>query len=201
MTIHTKLIGTIVLGAALLAPVAQAQSPDDRAGVRGPGAFEQSMTVSHPDNRGEARGPGAIANRPASSIRPDDRAGMRGTGAFTTGTTSNASSHPDNRAGARGPGAVATQPTTAIAVRPDDRGGTRGPGAYASPEAAASHPDNRAETRGPGAFTTTVVVESTSNSFDWRDALIGGIGGVGTALLLTGCLFLLMSQRNKARMA
>lgn len=155
MNVRTKLIGTIVLGAALFAPVAQAH-PDDGAGLRGPGGIAaEQATISQ---------------------------------------------HPDNRSGARGPGAVATQPTE-IAVRPDDRGGTRGPGAYTSADVAASHPDNRAETRGPGAFTTTVVVESTSNAFDWRDALIGGIGGVGTALLLTGCLFLLMSQRNKARMA
>jgi hypothetical protein len=159
MNVRTKLIGTIALAAALLVPVAQAQSPDDRAGLRGPGGIAALQ--------------------------------------------SEASNHPDNRSGARGPGAVATtlQPT-AGAVRPDDRGGMRGPGAYGSADlSAASHPDNRAETRGPGAFTTTVVVESTSTGFDWRDALIGGLGGLGTALLLTGCLFLLMSQRNKTRMA
>jgi len=158
MNVRTKVIGTIALGAALLVPVAQAQSPDDRPGLRGPG----------------------------------------GIAALQSG----ASSHPDNRSGARGPGAVATQQQkTAIAVRPDDRGGMRGPGAYRSADlSAASHPDNRAEARGPGAFTT-VVVQPTSSGFDWGDALIGGLGGVGTALLLTGCLFLLMSQRNKARMA
>ena len=158
MNVRTKLIGTIVLGAALLVPVAQAQSPDDRAGMRGPGGIAAMQSA--------------------------------------------ASNHPDSRAGARGPGALATQPQTAIAVRPDDRGGPRGPGAYTTQDfSAASHPDNRAEARGPGAFTTTVVVESTSTGFDWRDALIGGLGGLGTALLLTGCLFLLMSQRNKTRMA
>jgi hypothetical protein len=158
MNVRKKLIGTIVLGAALLVPVAQAQSPDDRAGVRGPGGIAAQQATT--------------------------------------------SQHPDNRSGARGPGAFATQQQTDIAVRPDDRAGMRGPGAYRSSDlSVASHPDNRAEARGPGAFTTTVVVESTSTSFDWRDALIGGLGGIGTALLLTGCLFLLMSQRNKTRMA
>jgi hypothetical protein len=158
MNARTKLIGTIVLGAALLVPVAQAQSPDDRAGVRGPGGIATLQTT--------------------------------------------ASQHPDNRSGARGPGAFAPQPQATIAVRPDDRGGVRGPGAYQSADlSATSHPDNRAGARGPGAFTRTVVVEATSTGFDWRDALIGGLGGVGTALLLTGCLFLLMSQRNKTRMA
>jgi len=159
MKVRTKLIGTIVLGAAFLVPVAQAQSPDDRAGLRGPG--------------------GIVALQ----------AGV--------------SNHPDNRSAARGPGAVATQQTqTAAAVRPDDQGGMRGPGAYRSADlSAASHPDNRAEPRGAGVFTTAVVVESTSSAFDWRDALIGVLGGLGTALLLAGCLFLLMSQRNKTRLA
>jgi hypothetical protein len=155
MTLHAKLIGTIVLAAALLAPVAQAQRPDDRAGMRGPGAFEQSVRASHPDNRAEARGPGAIVAQPETSVRPDDRAGMRGPGAVTTVTTSNVSSHPDNRAGMRG----------------------------------------------PGAFTTTLVAQPAGDGFDWGDALIGGLGGVGFALLLTGCVFLLAGQRNKARLA
>jgi hypothetical protein len=158
MNARSKLIGTVVLGAALFVPVAQAQSPDDRPG---------------------SRGPGGIAALPTQ-----------------------ASQHPDNRAEARGPGAVGTTPDSSLGVRPDDRGGARGPGAYSSADVSAiSHPDNRADARGPGAITPTVVVASTPNGFDWGDALIGGLGGVGTALLLTGCLFLLMSQRNKTRMA
>jgi hypothetical protein len=155
MTLHVKLIGTIALAAALLAPVAQAQHPDDRAGMRGTGAFEQTAKAVHPDNRSEARGPGAIVSQPAASIRPDDRAGMRGTGAFTTGTTTNVS----------------------------------------------SHPDNRGDARGPGALTATLVAQPAGDGFDWGDALIGGLGGVGFALLLTGCAFLLTSQRTRARLA
>ncbi|MGI9112043.1 MAG: hypothetical protein ACR2GT_07595 [Gaiellaceae bacterium] len=158
MNVRAKLVGTIVLGAALLVPVAQAQSPDDQAGLRGPGGI--------------------------AALQAE------------------ASNHPDNRSAARGPGAVVTQQPQTAAARPDDRGGMRGPGAYRSADlSAASHPDNRAEPRGAGAFTTAVLVESTSSGFDWRDALIGGLGGMGTALLLAGCLFLLMSQRNKTRMA
>ena len=64
MNARTKLIGTIALGAALLVPVAQAQSPDDRAGLRGPGgiaATQAATTSSHPDNRA-VRGPGAVAS-------------------------------------------------------------------------------------------------------------------------------------------
>jgi hypothetical protein len=86
-------------------------------------------------------------------------------------------------------------------IRPDDQAGMRGPGAFDSTQlpAASRHPDNRAG-RGPGPVTT-IVSRPTATGFDWNDALIGGLGGVGTALLLTGCFFLLMSQRNKARVA
>jgi hypothetical protein len=157
MNARTKLIGTIALGAALFVPVAQAQSPDDRAGLRGPGGIAALQA-------------GAAAN------------------------------HPDNRA-VRGTGVAA--PTTNLAVRPDDRAGTRGPGAYtpASPTTGAiSHPDNRAESRGPGSIDGVVVV-SSSSGFDWGDAMIGSLGGVGAALLLTGCFFLVASQRNKTRLA
>jgi hypothetical protein len=55
-----KVTGTALVGAALLAPAAWADRPDDLAGPRGPGAV-------------------AAQNAP---VRPDDRAGPRGTGAF-----------------------------------------------------------------------------------------------------------------------
>jgi len=80
MSTWTKLIGTIVVAAALLVPVAQA---DDwaRDGI----AASEVAGSTHPDNRAEARGPGAIAAQQASStpVRPDDRAGARGPGALT----------------------------------------------------------------------------------------------------------------------
>ena len=157
MNARTKLIGTVAIGATLLVPVAQAQSPDDRAGLRGPGGIAAQQA-------------GDAAN------------------------------HPDNRA-VRG-AAVATV-TTQDAVRPDDRSGTRGPGAY-TPSAlttgAISHPDNRAESRGPGSVDHVTVVSGESG-FDWGDAMIGSLGGVGAALLLTGGFFLLASQRSKTRLA
>ena len=157
MNARTKLIGTIALGSALLVPVAQAQAPDDRAGLRGPG--------------------GISATQPATT-----------------------SGHPDNRA-VRGPGAVASSGSQ-TAIRPDDRAGLRGPGVYSSAEiSAASHPDNRAEARGPGSVGTVVVQQAPSSGFDWGDAMIGSLGGVGAALLLTGCFFLLTGQRNKTRLA
>jgi len=158
MNVRTKLIGTVALGAALLVPVANAQSPDDREGLRGPGgiaALQAGAAASHPDNRAE-----------------------RVTGAVTAAITSNA-------------------------VRPDDRAGARGPGAYSpavQTTGAGSHPDNRAESRGPGSIDSVVVV-SSSTGFDWGDAMIGSLGGLGAALLLTGGFFLLASQRNKTRLA
>jgi hypothetical protein len=157
MNARIKLIGTIAVGAALLVPVAQAQSPDDRAGLRGPGG---------------------IAAQQAGD----------------------ASNHPDNRA-VRGTAVAA--PTTDHAVRPDDRAGARGPGAHTAATlttGAISHPDNRADRRVPGSVDRVVVV-SSSSGFDWGDAMIGSLGGVGAALLLTGCFFLVASQRNKTRLA
>jgi hypothetical protein len=152
MKARKNLIATVVLGAALVVPVAQAQSPDDQAGLRGPG----------------------------------------GIAALQAG---GAASHPDNRA-VRGAGVVVATSTT---VRPDDRAGVRGPGAY--PEGRPLHPDNRADARGPGAIDTVVVQKTDSSGFDWGDAIIGSLGGVGFALLLTGGFFLLASQRTKTRVA
>jgi small neutral amino acid transporter SnatA (MarC family) len=62
-------------------------------------------------------------------------------------------------------------------------------------------PDGRADTRGPGSIDTVVVQKTDSSGFDWGDAMIGSLGGVGLALLLTGAFFLLASQRNKTRVA
>jgi hypothetical protein len=111
MNVRTKIIGTVVVAASLVVPVAQAQRPDDRAGVHGPGLVA------------------AQQQQPSAAIRPDDRAGVRGT----------------------------------------------------------------------GAAPSTIVFSTSSNGFDWSDALIGGAGGMGAALLLTGCTFLVLSQRNRAR--
>lgn len=146
-------IGVMVVSAALLVPVAQAGGPDDRAGMRGPGAFEQAQ---------------------ASVTRPDDRAVH---------------------------GVIVEHATQAAATRPDDRSEARGPGAIGSDARDVTRPDDRSGTRGPGATTTTVVMPSSTNGFDWGDALIGGLGGVGAALLLAGGLFVLLSQRSKTRIA
>ncbi len=136
MNVRTKIIGTAVVAATLVVPVAQAQRADDRAGVRGPGPVV------------------AQQQQPSAAVRPDDRSGVHG------------------------PGTVAAQQQQPSAtVRPDDRAGVRG----------------------PGAPTATVVVSTSSNGFDWSDALIGGAGGMGAAFLLTGCTFLALSQRNRAR--
>lgn len=136
----------------------------------------------------------------AQATRPDDRAGARGPGAIAA--EGSVARHPDNRAGARGPGALAPSRTAPVAQRPDDRAGVRGPGAVsaAAISPVAGHPDNRAGARGPGVFTT-VVAAPAPDGFDWRDALIGGLGGLGTALLLTGAFFLLTSERSRTRVA
>jgi hypothetical protein len=175
MNIRTKLIGTIVLGAALLVPVAQAR-PDDQAGPRGPGAIESAQ----------------------ASLKAADGADVLPADSWQRYVDNPTATHPDNRGGIHGPGAFTGQPAV---VRPDDRAGVRGPGAIGAPEpSTATHPDNLADRRGPGAVTT-VLVRPGSNGFDWGDALIGGLGGAGMALLLTGSAFLIMNQRNKVRTA
>jgi hypothetical protein len=92
MKTRTNLIATIALGTALFVPVANAQSPDDNAGLRGPGgiAAQQAQTgaSSHPDNRA-VHGPGATtydwqdyvhsygdgaAASTDGAVRPDDLA-------------------------------------------------------------------------------------------------------------------------------
>jgi hypothetical protein len=105
MNVRTKLIGIIVLGAALLVPVAQAERPDDRAGARGPGAFASAQDFGQD-----------TAGAPGNVVRPDDRAGVRGPGAAGSPEPTVAT-HPDNRADPRGPGSV-----TAVLVEPGSSG-------------------------------------------------------------------------------
>jgi hypothetical protein len=143
MNARTKLIATIVLGAALLVPVAQAQSPDDAGGLRGPGGIAAMQAAA----------------------------------------------------------------TSSDTVRPDDLAVARGPGAIEAVQAAASTDQPRFATRPdaadllePGSIET-VVVQPAPSGFDWGDALVGGLGGLGAALLLTGGFFVVTSQRNKARLA
>ena len=160
MNARTKLttLTALVASAAFLAPVAQAQHPDDRA-LKGPGAIEQAGQ--------------------STIVRPDDRAGMRGPGAVDT-TALATSTRPDDRADMRGPGAIDQPSTVSTSTRPDDRAGARGPGAVEQP---------------------TIVVTHSSTGFDWGDAFVGALGGIGTALLLTGALFLLLGQRTRTRIA
>jgi hypothetical protein len=148
MNTRMTLVGTLVLAAAIAIPVAQAGSPDDRTGPRGPGGISASQAgnATHPDNLTGLRGPGAMTPAEATQV-----------------------SRPDDRAGARGPGATdASVPP----LHPDDRVGTRGPGALA-----------------------TFATSAGSSGFDWNDALIGGLAGMGTTLLVTGCCFILVARR------
>jgi hypothetical protein len=153
---RTKLIGTLAVTLAIAAPSASNAAPDDDA---------------------EARGPGAIAASQAILQHPDNRAGARGVGSITASTGSPRAVRPDDRPGLRGPGAATTAATSAV-----------------------SHPDNRAGARGPGVFTTVVTAPST-DGFDWRDAMIGSVGGLGAALLLTGAFVLVSGQRGRTRAA
>jgi len=142
----------------------------------------------------------ALAVPTASSGAPDDDADARGPGAIAAAQTT--LQHPDNRAGVRGAGSIGASAGSPEAVRPDDRAGLRGPaaGSMAKTSATVAHPDNREAARGPGVFTTVVATRS-ADDFDWSDAMIGSLGGVGAALLLTGAFLLFTSQRGRTRVA
>ncbi|MFL5980672.1 MAG: hypothetical protein ACJ74R_03050 [Gaiellaceae bacterium] len=120
--------------------------------------------------------------------------------ALLTPVAASASEHarPDDRAGARG--ALALVNPAAVGVRPDDRGGIRGNEVVAPVTAASARPDDRAGYRGPSA-PVTARVTVVSNGFDWRDAFVGGLSGIGITLLLMGGLFLAMNRRTRARIA
>jgi len=83
-------------------------------------------------------------------------------------------------------------------VRPDDRAGLRGVGDVV---VSVSRPDDRAGVRGPGSVPVRAAVAATTDRFDWVDALVGGAGGIATALLVMGGALLLLTQRNKTRTA
>jgi hypothetical protein len=85
-------------------------------------------------------------------------------------------------------------------VRPDDRAGPRGAFEGTVGTAVVVRPDDRAGVHGPGTPPPTSLVRS-SDGFDWQDAFVGGLGGVGIALLLTGLLFLVASRRTRTRIA
>jgi hypothetical protein len=101
-----------------------------------------------------------------------------------------------DRAATSTPGATAAVAQQSSSIRPDDRAGSRGIGSLQE----AGRPDDRAGLHGPGSFSPTVV-QSTSTGFDWGDAFVGSVGGLGAALALMGILFLVASRRSKARMA
>ena len=120
-------------------------------------------------------------NDRSSVVRPDDRAEARGPGALASTGAAQRATRPDDRAGARGPGAVASSGGAQVVTRPDDRAGARGPGAVS-----------------PG--TSTIVVRS-ANTFDWRDAAIGVVSGMGLALLLAGLAVLTVMTRKKTHLS
>jgi hypothetical protein len=85
-------------------------------------------------------------------------------------------------------------------VRPDDRAGARGAIEGIARGTVVVRPDDRAGVHGPGTPPPTSLVRS-SDGFDWQDAFVGGLAGVGIALLLTGLLFLVASRRTRTRIA
>lgn len=111
-----------------------------------------------------------------------------------------AAQSPNDRA-THGVGAIVLEQSTS-AVRPDDRA-THGVGSTGSLDNAPSATPSistyilqhhlRDGVRGPGTFEstpTTTVVTSSPNTFDWGDASIGALGGLGLALCIGGIAIL-----------
>lgn len=136
-----------------------------------------------------------------SSIYPDDRAGTHGAGTAQTLSTSSfqgSSIYPDDRRGVRGAGssaALSFASTSGSATYPDDRTGVRGAGGEAA-SGSAVYPDDRTGARGIGPAT---IVIAPSSGFDWGDAGIGAVGGVGMTLLFAGALILLTRRQQKSK--
>jgi len=97
------------------------------------------------------------------------------------------------------PGTAGAKPQSSH-IRPDDRAGARGAFEGAAVTAVVVRPDDRAGLHGPGTPPETNLVRSSDES-DWQDAFVGGLGGVGIALLLTGLLFLAAGRRTRTRIA
>ena len=92
MNLRTKLIGTLVLAQRCATPVAQAEIPDDRAGLRGPGGIaglskprSRPIRTTAPAHAARERCLGADVQ---IAMRPDDRAGVRGPGAIDSSAPS-----------------------------------------------------------------------------------------------------------------
>ena len=176
MNARTKLIGTVVLGAALLAPVAQAQRPDDQAGPRGPGAVaaEETFVQGVTDFPGPSQAAPQVDGAP---VRGDVKDGL---GATSRSVVIVGDDKRD----------IGTSPSDGVLVG-DDKWNVAGQyNQYAYRRALPQDLD-----------AAPAQVVSTSAGFDWGDAAIGGLGGAGLALILTGFAFLVASQRNKARTA
>jgi hypothetical protein len=213
MKVRTKLIGTVVLGATLLVPVAQAQRPDDQAGPRGPGAiaeetFVQGVTdfpgssklapqVNGVAVRGEVKDGVGTAPSTVVIVGDDKRdIGARHTAGVLVGDDKQGL--PQNNPYAYWPivNTADHAQYSQFAYRralPQDLG----PRAAVLAELDAKRREYVASAA--VASEPVQVVGNPSNGFDWGDAGIGGLAGAGAALLLTGCVFFLMNQRHRVR--
>ena len=203
--------------AALLAPAALAERPDDRAGMLGVGATAATQpTFTHPDNLPGLRGPGMAITAPlarASSAPKVDQLALSyltgyglspsEVGSWTLGACSHqvkapscyAMLDPTMYAGVSKQVArlIGTGPD---AGRPDDRAGMLGVGAAAASHRTFTHPDDLAGVRGPGAFPS-VAAAHPQPAFDWSDAGIGAVTAFALALALFGGVHAFTRERRR----
>ena len=83
-----------------------------------------------------------------------------------------------------------------------DGAGPRGPEPSRPPlQAVAGRPMTGRGPRGPVHGGTSTIVVSPANTFDWDDAAIGAISGMGLALLLVGLALLAIVPRTRSRVS
>ena len=192
-----------VAAATALAGAAQAEHPNDRAGVLGVGGIAATQTVASPDwiERAAAR---ALADNTQTVASPDwiERAAAR---ALADNTQAIASPDWIERAAARA--------LSGDVVVPNDRRGRLGVGAVESSSQAVApdwferaalrgateaRPDDRGGLRGPGMVPTETptVTTDTGDGFRWGDAAFGAVAALG--LVLLGVLAA-VTIRNRSR--
>ncbi len=168
-----RMIGALVLTlatAAVLVGAAQAEHPNDRAGVLGVGGVAATQAAVVPDWIERAVAARALMDNTQAAVAPDwiERAVARAQADRVV--------LPNDRAGMLGVGGIASssQPVVpdwieraalraATDVRPDDRGGLRGPGMV--------------PTEAPA------VTTASGDGFRWGDAAFGAAGALGLVLL------------------
>jgi hypothetical protein len=187
--------GRLIAGVKVHQSTLDATRPDDRAGVHGIGGSIGAGAASHYT----AQALRAMGGRYQAMAEYYASSGSR-----VTASSPQASS--TRHSYVVGGEVVSANGSFHVpaAVRPDDRTGTLGIGASTGGDAASHYSPQALQAMGDryqamaDYYKAAGSAPAASDSFDWRDAMIGAASGLGTALLLLGGLLLsLVGRRHK----